>query len=157
MTITYIPTNELIEYENNPRRNDEAVDYVARSIRDFGFRVPIVIDGNRIIVAGHTRLKAAKKLGLQVVPCIVADDLNDEQIAAFRLVDNKTSELAGWDFRALDAELGILREQGFDMDDYGFAAYEDLDIDDLFEEQEKKEKEPKRIQCECCGEWFEVD
>jgi len=81
--------NELKEYINNPRNNDNAVDYVANSIKEFGFKVPIVIDKNNVIVAGHTRYKASKKLGITEVPCIVADDLTDEQIKAFRLVDNK--------------------------------------------------------------------
>lgn len=81
--------SELIPYENNPRKNDEAVDKVALSISAFGFKVPIVIDKNNVIVTGHTRYKAAKKLGLSVVPCIKADDLTDEQIKAFRLADNK--------------------------------------------------------------------
>lgn len=157
MTILNFDINELIEYENNPRFNDHAVDAVAKSIRDFGFRVPIIVDKDMVIVAGHTRLKAARKLGLKTVPCIVADDLTDEQVAAFRLVDNKVAELAGWDFFALDAELGILREQGFVMEDYGFTGDSDFDIDDLFDSPaDEKEKEPKMIQCECCGEWFEV-
>jgi len=86
--------DELIVYENNPRNNDEAVEAVANSIKEFGFKVPIIIDKDNIIVAGHTRLKASLKLGLKEVPCIIADDLSDDQIKAFRLADNKTSELA---------------------------------------------------------------
>lgn len=85
---------EIKEYENNPRNNDNAVEYVARSIKDFGFKIPIIVDKNNVIVAGHTRYKAAKELNLTEVPCIVADDLTDEQIKAFRLVDNKSAELA---------------------------------------------------------------
>lgn len=157
MTITYITTNDLREYENNPRRNDNAVEAVAKSIERFGFRVPIVVDTDNVIVAGHTRYKAAKRLGLHKVPCIVADDLDEEQITAFRLVDNKTAELAGWDFKMLDEELESLRQAGVVMEDFGFSDYSEVDIDDLFDEFEEKEKEPKRIQCECCGEWFEVD
>jgi len=81
--------NDLTPYENNPRKNDKSVDYVANSISQFGFKVPIVIDSNGVIVAGHTRYKAAVKLKMETVPCIVADDLTEEQIRAFRLVDNK--------------------------------------------------------------------
>lgn len=90
---------EVVPYENNPRNNDKAVKFVANSIKQFGFKVPIIIDKNGVIVAGHTRLKAAKKLGMKMVPCIVADDLNEEQVKAFRLADNKTGEAAGWDGR----------------------------------------------------------
>ena len=96
---------ELKEYENNPRNNDGAVEAVAESIKQFGFKVPIVIDADGVIIAGHTRKKAALKLGLDKVPCIIADDLSPEQIKAFRLADNKTGELAGWDFAKLEEEL----------------------------------------------------
>lgn len=146
---------ELREYENNPRHNDAAVDAVAESIKQFGFKVPIVIDTDGVIIAGHTRRKAAKKLGLEVVPCIVADDLTPEQIKAFRLADNKTGELASWDFEKLEAELAALSE--IDMSAFGFVMNDDIDIDEFFTEaEEKPEKEPKKIQCPHCGEWFEV-
>ena len=91
--ITQKPIADLIPYSRNPRKNDEAVPMVMNSIKEFGFKVPIVIDKNNIIVCGHTRFKAALKLGLETVPCIVADDLSDEQIKAFRLADNKVSQL----------------------------------------------------------------
>lgn len=94
-------TDELIPYNNNPRVNEGAVDAVANSIEEFGFRNPIIVDKNNVIIAGHTRLKASKKLGLKKVPVIVADDLTDEQANALRLVDNKTNELAEWDFARL--------------------------------------------------------
>ena len=155
MQIKELAITELHEYENNPRNNDGAVDAVAASIEEFGFKVPIIIDSENIIVAGHTRLKAAKKLGLDTVPCIVADDLTPEQIKAFRLADNKTGELAGWDFAKLEEELSGISEQ-FDMTAFGFAAEDDIDIDGLFEETEEKEKEPKQIQCPHCGDWFEA-
>jgi ParB-like chromosome segregation protein Spo0J len=148
---------ELIDYENNPRHNEAAVGKVAASIEEFGFKVPIVIDKDNVIIAGHTRRKAEESLGLQTVPCIVADDLTEEQVKAFRLADNKTSEFAGWDFAKLEAELEELQSIGFDMTDFGFPAdSEDVDIDDFFEEVEQKEKEPKKIQCPHCGEWFEI-
>lgn len=86
------PLDGIRPYEDNPRNNDDAVDKVAESIQKFGFKVPIVIDSEGVIVAGHTRYKAAQKLGLEKIPCIVADDLTDAQVRAFRLVDNKVAE-----------------------------------------------------------------
>ncbi len=113
--------SELKPYEQNPRNNDEAVEYVANSIKEFGFRVPIIVDKDNVIIAGHTRYKASKKLGLKEVPCIVADDLTEEQIKAFRIADNKLGEKAGWDFDKLKLELeGI----DFDMTDFGFGEFE---------------------------------
>ena len=109
--------SELTPYANNPRLNDGAVDAVAASIKAFGFKVPLVVTADGVIVAGHTRLKAAQKLGLKTVPCIVADDLTPEQVKAFRLADNKVGELAGWDFEKLDLEL---EELDFDMTPFGF-------------------------------------
>lgn len=122
MNIQEILLSELKEYENNPRNNDGAVEAVAKSIKQFGFKVPIVIDRDNVIVAGHTRLKAAQRLGLKTVPCIVADDLTPEQVKAYRLADNKTGELAEWDFSALEIELAELSEMDidFDMSDFGF-------------------------------------
>jgi DNA modification methylase len=127
----------LQEYENNPRNNDEAIKSVANSIKEFGFKVPIVITSDNVLIAGHTRLKASVSLGLEEVPCIIADDLNDEQIKAFRLADNKTAELATWDLSKLEDELAKL---DMDMLQFGFeemesllpdnAADDDFDIDD---------------------------
>ena len=155
MNIKELSISQLHEYDNNPRNNDSAVNAVAESIREFGFKVPIVIDGDNVIVCGHTRVKAAQKLGMETVPCIIADDLTPEQIKAFRLADNKTGELAGWDFAKLEEELAAL--DGFDMSAFGFVQNEDVDIDSFFEDAgEKNEKEPKRIQCPHCGEWFEL-
>lgn len=109
--------SELTPYENNPRLNDDAVDGVAESIRQFGFKVPMVIDADGVIVCGHTRYKAAKQLGLEKVPCVVADDLTEDEIKAFRLADNKVAEKAEWDFNSLGKELGELE---FDMELFGF-------------------------------------
>lgn len=114
--------SEIKPYEKNPRKNDEAVKYVAESIKQFGFKVPIVIDKDGVIVAGHTRFKAAKNLGIAEVPCIVADDLTEEQIKAFRLADNKVAEKAEWDFGLLSEELDDLFD--FDMAVFGFDADE---------------------------------
>ena len=134
---------EIKEYENNPRNNDNAVEYVARSIKDFGFKIPIIIDKNNIIVAGHTRYKAAKKLNLSEIPCIVADDLTDEQIKAFRLVDNKSAELAEWNLELLNLELENIHD--IDMNLYDFKLSELLDdvVDDEYEVELPEEPKTK--------------
>lgn len=119
MKIVEKSINEFVMYENNPRKNDEAVKYVAESIKNFGFKNPIIIDKDNVIVAGHTRLKAARKLKMETVPCIVADDLTPEQIKAFRLADNKVSEFATWDDDLLAIELADIT--GIDMTDFGFS------------------------------------
>lgn len=120
LKIQYIETGTLNEYVNNPRNNEEAIEAVAASIQEFGFKVPLVIDKNNIIIAGHTRKKAAELLGLEKVPCIVADDLTPEQIKAYRLADNKTAELAEWDFEKLEQELAELTAFDVDMTAFGF-------------------------------------
>lgn len=109
--------SELKAYENNPRKNDQAVDAVASSIKEFGFKVPVIITNENVIVAGHTRIKACEKLGITKVPCIVADDLNEDQIRAFRLVDNRTAEIADWDLDKLKLEFDNIE---LDLDLFGF-------------------------------------
>lgn len=154
MEIIEMSVSSLIPYENNPRKNDGAVEAVANSIKEFGFKVPIIIDKDNVIVAGHTRLKAAEKLGLESVPVIRADDLSEEQIRAFRLADNKTSELAGWNFAELERELEELKD--IEMSQFGFEEMIESNLDDLFggaEEKPEKEEE-KEIQCPHCGGWF---
>ena len=144
MNLLYRNIGDITPYEKNPRKNDEAVKYVAESIKQFGFKVPIVIDKNGIIVAGHTRYKAAKKLNLKEVPCIVADDLTDEQVKAFRLADNKVAEKAEWDFDLLADELDDLFE--FDMTVFGFEEEEeDTKPADIYEDDYEIEppEEPK--------------
>ena len=101
MNIVLKNLNELKPYKNNPRKNENSIKYVENSIRDFGFKVPIIIDKNGEIVAGHTRYEASKNLGLEKVPCIVADDLNEEQIKAFRIADNKVADFSKWDFEKI--------------------------------------------------------
>ena len=133
-----IKIDELKFYENNPRHiNDKAIIALMNSIREFGFKVPIVVDIDNVIIAGHTRVLAAQKLGLSEVPCIIADDLTPEQVKAFRLVDNKIAELTTWDFEKLEIEIGDLN---FDMADFGFKIdipeekkikNEEIDIDDF--------------------------
>ena len=103
MQIFEIPISQIRPYAHNPRKNnDAAADAVAESIRQFGFRQPLVVDREHVIVCGHTRYKAAQKLGLNFVPCVLADDLTEEQINAYRLADNKTGEIAQWGFQAGD-------------------------------------------------------
>lgn len=126
MQIVNKKIDELVPYINNPRFNDDAVEYVANSIKEFGFKVPIVIDKNNEIVAGHTRYKASIELGLEEVPCIVADDLNEEQIKAFRLADNKVSEKAEWNYELLDEELADILD--IDMSEFDFNILNDEEI-----------------------------
>ena len=118
MKIIYKNVGELVPYEKNPRKNTKAVKYVANSISEFGFKVPIVIDENNVVICGHTRVLASEKLGLNEVPCIIAKDLTEEQIKAFRLADNKVSEKAEWDFDLLNEEMDEIFN--FDMTDFGF-------------------------------------
>jgi site-specific DNA-methyltransferase (adenine-specific) len=154
MEIIYKNIDELIPYENNPRLNDEAVEYVKNSIKEFGFKVPIVIDKDNVIIAGHTRIKASKELGIKDIPCIIADDLTEEQVKAFRLANNKVSEVAGWDFDLLNLELDDILD--IDMTEFGFLKEEELNIDDFFEEKEgpEKESEEETIICPYCHKEF---
>lgn len=147
MQIVYKKVNELVPYENNPRINDGAVEYVKNSIKEFGFKVPIVIDKNNIIIAGHTRLKASLELGLKEVPCIIADDLTEEQVKAFRLADNKVSEKSQWDFSKLDEELdGIL---DIDMSLFDFDLYNKIDWDNVEDLSEETYSKPEHNMLEC--------
>lgn len=134
MKITEKKLSELIPYENNPRHNEEAVEYVANSIKEFGWRVPIVIDANGVIIAGHTRYKAAEALNIEKVPCVIADDLTEEQVKAYRLADNKTAEKASWDTALLELELMNLE---VDMSGFGF----DGEEENKKPEEENKEEE----------------
>lgn len=127
--IVYKNVADLVPYEKNPRKiSDEAIDAVAESIQTFGFKNPILIDKNNVIVAGHTRRLASLKLGLESVPCVVCDDLTPQEIKALRLADNKTNELADWDLPELDLELADLDDM--DMERFGF---------DIPEEDEEKD------------------
>lgn len=126
----YIDIDRIKPYPNNPRINNGAVEAVANSIREFGFLVPVVVDKNNVLAAGHTRLKAAERLGIKSIPAVRADDLTEEQIRAFRLADNKTQEQADWDWTALEAELN---ELNIDMTQFGFEEFSDftLNADDI--------------------------
>lgn len=135
MQIVEMKIENIQPYANNPRKNDSAVDAVAASIKEFGFKVPIVIDSLGEIVCGHTRFRAAKKLGLQSVPCVIADDLTGEQIKALRLADNRVGEMAEWDDDLLKTEIADIFD--IDMKSFGF------DIPDLLLSEEKEEPDYK--------------
>ncbi len=183
--ISYQAIESIHPYENNPRNNAAAVDLVAKSIKDFGFRVPILIDQNDIIIAGHTRYEAAKKLGLKEVPCVKVTDLTDAQIRAYRIADNKTAEASSWDDDLLKAEMEALQGLGIDLESTGFTDVEvesvlrdiqDEDFEEFFVEPVNKptasaEQHPPedngaappapaprttRIQCPKCGEWIDL-
>ena len=112
-----------------------------------------MVDADGVIIVGHTRYKAAQMLGLETAPVLVADDLSDDKVKAYRLADNKVGELAGWDFAELAKELAKI---DMDMSEFGFTeAFDDSVLDDLFAEAPEKEKEPHKVRCPHCGEWFE--
>lgn len=118
LQIEYRSIESIFPYEKNPRINDDAVPAVMESIKEFGFKIPIVRTADNVIVAGHTRIKAAKQLGMKEVPCVIADDLSEEQIKAFRLADNKSAEIATWDEELLQQELSEILD--IDMSMFGF-------------------------------------
>lgn len=131
MEVKSVSIQDVKPYANNPRNNNDGVDAVAESIKEFGWQQPIVVDKDNVIIVGHTRYKAAKKLGMDKVPVVVADNLSPEQVKAYRLADNKTGELTDWDMGLLDDELADIAD--IDMSDFGF----DLDLgDDEAEVQE---------------------
>ena len=150
MEIKMVKVDDLKPYANNPRFNDDAVEYVAKSIKEFGFKVPMVIDKNNEIVAGHTRYKASLELGLKEVPCIIADDLTEEQIKAFRLADNKVSEQASWNYDLLDLELDDINS--LDMADFGFMEHTiDWDNIDEINADNYEKPESEKLRCPLCG------
>ena len=138
---------DIIPYENNPRRNEKAVDAVVNSIKQFGFKNPIIVDENMVIISGHTRRLAALKLSMETVPVIIAKDLTEEQVRAFRLADNRVASFSGWDEEKLKQEIGEINN--IDLSDFGFKKDK---IDDIF-----REKEDKKVHiCPKCGhEWTE--
>ncbi len=128
LKIEYVDINSIKPYKKNPRKNEEAIPYVMESIKQFGFKNPVILDKDNVIVCGHTRIEGAKRLGITEIPCIYADDLTDEQIKAFRLADNKVAEIAEWDIDLLDTELDDILN--IDMSDFGF-------IDEIIQETEE--------------------
>ena len=166
MQIKYVSTDEVIPYINNPRDNtDEAIEKVASSIKEFGFRSPIIVNGENTILCGHTRYHAAKRLKLDKIPIIQVKDLTPAQEKAYRIADNKISEYAKWNNELLTLELQELQEIEFDLNLTGFEGWEldnlinpisDEDLQDFFVEKEEKPKEPKKVQCPSCGQIIEV-
>ena len=148
--IVYKKVSELILNEKNPRKNDNAVPQVMKSIEKYGFKNPLIIDSNNKVWCGNTRLKASKELGIEEVPCIIANDLTEKQIREYALLDNKTNELADWDFDLLKDELEDLDLDDFDVDwqlpneDIDWASVEDLS------EKEYEEPEHKMLECPFC-------
>lgn len=172
--ITLMALADITPYENNPRNNEEAVEKVANSIKEFGFNQPVVVDKDNVIIVGHTRYLAAQELGLTEVPVIVAENLSEEQAKAYRLADNKTGEIAEWDFEKLALELEEI--ESLDMSEFGFAGKgldssfsesdSEDDIADFFEAAPNTQEsnassktastEKKIVTCPHCGEKFEV-
>lgn len=146
MEIIYKNIEDLKEYENNPRINNSAVDYVSKSIEQFGFRIPIVIDKDDTIVCGHARYKACKKLDIYKIPCVIINDLTEEQIKAFRLIDNKSSEQASWDFKKLELEIkSFEKKDNINIKEFNFVSKQDEFFNNdikqgKFEEQEDNEE-----------------
>lgn len=150
MKIIEMRIEDIIPYENNPRKNEKAVDGVAESIKEFGFKVPIIVDSENVIVAGHTRLKAAEKLGLETVPVIMADDLTEEQVTAFRLADNKTAEASEWDFDKLAEEMELISD--IDMELFGFTFPDEDEEEDEGDEDNKYTDKTNIPQYDITGE-----
>lgn len=146
MQIIYKSIEEIKPYENNPRINDEAVEYVANSIKEFGFRNPIILDKNNVIICGHTRLLASKELKLKQIPCIIADDLTDEQVKALRLADNKVAEKSMWDYSKLDEELEDILN--IDMSKFDFIN-NNIDWENVEELEDSNYEEPEHNMLEC--------
>ena len=152
MNIKYMTPGELVPYDKNPRINDQAVDLVANSIREFGFKQPIVIDRNNVIIAGHTRWKAARELGLERIPCIMADDLTPAQVKAYRLADNKVAEASEWDFDLLDEELQELDGLDIDMSDFGFVQ-DEIDTAEAVEDNYEPDIPTEPMRRDRSGSW----
>lgn len=145
MEIVTLKLDEFVEYKGNPRKNDHAVEKMAQSIKEFGFRVPVLVKQDKTVIDGHLRLKAARAAGLKEIPAVYVDDLTDAQIKAFRIAINRMAELADWDEELLGVELQELREMDFDLDLTGF---DTSDIDDFIEKATGEAAEDKRAEAE---------
>lgn len=160
MKVKEWPIKNIIPYEKNPRKNDAAVKKVMVSLKEYGWQQPIVVDGDGIIIVGHTRLKAAKKLKYEVCPVLVADDLTPAQIKAYRIMDNKSGEMAEWDMDLLQAEIEDLMDLDFDIELTGFdpAEFKTPDFQPGSEDDQGKldELEPKMVTCPHCGGEFDT-
>lgn len=148
MQITYLNINEIKPYKNNPRKNNEAIRIVANSIEKFGFKVPLTVDENYVIITGHTRYEASKLLNLKKIPCIIVKDLDENKIRAYRLADNKVQELAKWDYNKLEEELKNIKN--IEMELYGFIKEDnEINWDDIQDLDEEIYEEPQHKMCEC--------
>ena len=160
MQIESVALNKIIPYIRNPRKNDNAVEKVASSIQEFGFRQPIVVDSKNVIIAGHTRFEAAKRLGLDVVPIHVADGLTEQQAKAYRIADNRVSQEAEWDYDLLKLELEEIESPELT----GFEEFEisdilkEINVEPSFENEQQRldELEPKMVECPHCHKEFDV-
>ena len=142
--VVNVPVSEIVPYENNPRVNEGAVEQLARIIEQFGFRNPAVLNKDKVIIEGHTRLLAVKKLGWETMPCIIATDLTPEQEQALRIADNKIAEIAEWDEDKLKVELSALQEAGFDL---SLLAFGDDELDDPLAARPGRTARRSRIPC----------
>lgn len=149
LEIKYIPIDDIKPYKNNPRLNEDAIPYVVNSIKEFGFKNPIILDKNNVIVAGHTRLESAKRLDMKEVPVIYADDLTEEQVKAFRLADNKVAEKSLWDYSKLDEELDSILDIDMSLFDFDINT-DDLELD-YDNENEVEDINKKLCRCPKCG------
>lgn len=166
--VEWVEIERLTPYARNPRKNEQTVEALKNSIQEFGFLVPLMVDKDYVLVTGHTRVKAALLLGWTHLPVVKADDLTKKEVDAFRLIDNKISEISEWDFDMLADQLEELRTE-FDkpMEAFGFKEYMDAPVDDLFDPDNQAkpkgegdgEKKPKIVKgiCPCCGQEFEVE
>lgn len=158
LDIINVNIDDIKPYWNNPRDNSEAIEYLKKSIIKFGFQNPLVLDKNYVVICGHTRLEAAKQLGLKVLPCNIAEELTEEQVNAYRLADNKVQEFSSWDFDKLQEELGNIKD--IDMGEFQFFLFDDETGEDDAEESAAGTNEPvsKQKVCTCpkCGRQFEL-
>jgi ParB-like chromosome segregation protein Spo0J len=151
-TAEWVSIDKIKPYENNPRINKNAVEKVKQSILQFGFNVPLTVDKDGVIATGHTRYQAAKELGLKKVLVIYLNDLTEEQIQAWRLVDNRTNEYAEWDFDKLNVELRALDSKGFDLKDFDFSLEDEVDLESDVGELKEHHSKEREIECPFCGE-----
>lgn len=157
LEIEYVDPKTLVPYYNNAKiHTEEQIEQIKKSIQEFGMNDPIAIWKNNEIIEGHGRLIACTELGIDEVPVIRLDGLTDEERKAYMLVHNQLTMNTGFDNGVLDIELDGIHE--IDMSEYGFDDYQfnEDSLSDLFTDAEEKDKEPKKIQCPHCGEWFEV-
>ena len=156
LKVEYVDIDSIVPYENNAKLHPaEQIEQIKKSIKEFGMNDPIGVWHDEI-VEGHGRLIACKELAFDKVPIIRLDELSEEQRRAYMLVHNQLTMNSGFDFELLDVELDNI---DIDMEQFGFEnidGFTDADLDNLFEEAEEKKKEPKKVQCPHCGEWFEA-